>query len=114
VSSIVKSICIHYSTQHELGDASLYDDAITRIIDMTGDSHTDIYALKVALDLIGGNLNVEEAREMLEQINREEWPLAGTLLSILSGEEYQGSTETQECEKLLQEVAERLKKVEHD
>ncbi|HIH72899.1 MAG TPA: hypothetical protein HA300_05990, partial [Thermococcaceae archaeon] len=102
------------STQHELGDASLYDDAITRIIDMTGDSHTDIYALKVALDLIGGNLSIEEARDILEGINREEWPLADALFSILSGEEYQTPTEAQECEKLLQDVAERLKRSEYD
>jgi tetratricopeptide (TPR) repeat protein len=114
VSSMVKSICTHYSTQHELGDASLYDDAINRIIEMTGDSHTDVYALKIALDLIGGNLSVEEARGMLEGINREEWPLAGALLSMLNGKEYQTLTETQECEKLLQDVAERLKRIEHD
>ncbi|MCO6041242.1 tetratricopeptide repeat protein [Thermococcus alcaliphilus] len=114
VSCMVKSLCIHYSTQHELGNASLYDDAISRIIDMTGDSHTDIYALKVALDLIGGNLSLEEARDILEQINREEWPLADALFSMLSGEEYQTPTEAQECEKLLQDVAERLKRSEYD
>ncbi|WP_175059857.1 tetratricopeptide repeat protein [Thermococcus sp. 2319x1] len=105
VDCMVKSICIHSSTQHDFGDASLYDDEINRIIEMTGDANTDIYALRVALDLVSGNLTAEEAKKLLEQIDRDEWPLTDALVSILNGEECILSDEVIECVKLLQDVA---------
>ncbi|AEH25188.1 tetratricopeptide repeat protein [Pyrococcus yayanosii] len=105
VDCMVKSICIHYSTQHDFGDASFYDDDINRIIEMTGDPNTDIYALKIALDVVSGNLTTEEAKKLLGQIDRDEWPLTDTLLSILNGEECILSSEIVECVKLLQDVA---------
>lgn len=105
VDCMVKSICIHYSTQHDFGDVSFYDEDIDRITEMTGDANTDIYALKVALDLVSGNLTIEEAKKLLEQIDRDEWPLTDALLSILSGKEYMLSSEIVECARLLQDVA---------
>jgi len=105
VNCMVKSICIHYSTQHDFGDASLYDKDIDRVIGMTGDASTDIYALKVALDLVGGNLSAEEATKLLGQINCDEWPLTNALFSVLNGEEPILSDEIAGCEKLLQDVA---------
>lgn len=79
---MVTSICLHYSTQHEFDDISLYDDGITRIMEMTGDYYTDAYALRIALDFIEGNLKPEEAEKMVKQIDGREWPLARRLLSI--------------------------------
>ncbi|WP_048160004.1 tetratricopeptide repeat protein [Thermococcus barophilus] len=105
IDFMVNAICIHYSTQHDFGDASLYDDDINRIIEMTGDANTDIYALKVALDLISGNLTAEEAKKLLEQIDRDEWPLTDALLSILNGEECMLSIDLVECITLLQDIA---------
>ena len=105
VNCMVRSICIHYSTQHEFGDVSLYEKDINRVIEMIGDAGTDIYALKIPLDLVGGNLSAEEAKKLLEQINRDEWPLTNALLSILNGEEPALSDEIAGCEKLLQDVA---------
>ncbi|QDA32396.1 tetratricopeptide repeat protein [Thermococcus indicus] len=105
VDCMVKSICIHYSTKHDFGDVSLYDEAIERIIKMTGNTNTDIYTMKVALDLVSGNLSAEEAKKILEQIDRDKWPLTDTLLSILNREERVLSSEIAECTKLLQDVA---------
>lgn len=105
VNCMVRSICIHYSTQHEFGDVSLYDKEINRISEMTGDASTDIFTLEVALDLVGGNLNAEEATKLLGQIDRDEWPLTNALLSIINGEEPALSEEIAGCEKLLQDVA---------
>jgi len=42
---------------------------------------------------------------MLEQIDRNEWPLTSALLSILNGEECIVSSGIVECVKLLQDVA---------
>ncbi|NJE30099.1 tetratricopeptide repeat protein [Thermococcus sp. 18S1] len=105
VDCMVKSTCIHYAMQHDFGDVSLYDKNIERIIKMTGDTNTDIYALKVALDLVSGNLNAKEAKKLLEQIDHDEWPLTDALLSILNGEECVLSSEIVKCTKLLQDVA---------
>lgn len=105
IDCMIKSICIHYSTQHDFGDASLYDDEIGRTIEITGDVNTDIYALKVALDLVSGNLSAEEVKKLLEQIDHDEWPLTDALLSILNGKGCILSSEIAECVKLLQDVA---------
>ncbi|NJE60384.1 tetratricopeptide repeat protein [Thermococcus sp. 21S7] len=105
VNCMVKSICIHYSTQHEFGDVSLYDKDINQVVEMTGDAGTDIFALEIALDLIGGNLSAERAKKLLEQIDRDEWPLTNALLSILNGREPALSNEIVGCEKLLKDVA---------
>ncbi|AEF96934.1 tetratricopeptide repeat protein [Methanotorris igneus] len=104
VRCMIKSICIHYKTQHEFGHVTLYNEDIDRIIKMTGDVNTDIYALKVALDLVGGNLTVEEAKKFLDLIDRSEWPLTDALLSILSGEEYKVPEGLEECSTLLEDV----------
>ncbi|AHL23431.1 tetratricopeptide repeat protein [Thermococcus nautili] len=105
VDCMVKSICIHYSTKHDFGNVSLYDDAIERIIKMTKDPYTDIYALKVALELVSGNLNVEEAKEILKQIDEQKWPLAATLLTILNTKACCNASTPEECNRLIQDVA---------
>jgi len=83
VESMVKSICIHYAVQHDFGDITLYDEDINRIIEMTGGLDTDVYALKIALDFIGGNLTKEEACWYLKGVSSEEWPLSRALQELL-------------------------------
>lgn len=105
VESMVKSICIHYATQHDFGDVSLYDEEINRIIEMTGDRDTDIYALKIALDFIGGNLSATEAIAYLKRIDTSEWPFSKALLHALTGREVFLPGSVSECKKLLDDVA---------
>ncbi|ASJ07388.1 hypothetical protein A3L08_08690 [Thermococcus pacificus] len=104
VESMVKSICIHYAAQHDFGDVSLYDDGINRIIEMTGDPNTDIQALRIALDFIGGNLNATEAVEYLQRINTSKWPLSKALLRALTDGDVSLPDSVSECKKLLENV----------
>ena len=107
VKSMVKSICIHYATQHDFGDVSLYDEEINRIIEMTEDLDTDIYALKIALDFIGGNLNATEAIAYLKRIDTSKWPLSKALLHALTDGEVFLPDSVSECKKLLEDIVER-------
>jgi len=108
VEHMVKSICIHYSTNHELGSLSSYDDDIRRISEMINDTNTDMYALKIALDMVGGNITPDMGVEFLRQIDRNRWPLTHALLSALEN----GKIDINgypECTKLIQDIIDLTK-----
>jgi len=111
IGYMVRSICLHHETQTRYSDVSLYDKDIERIVDMTDEPLSDAAAIKIALDLLGGNLTRSEACRQLSAIDREKWPLSRALWEVLcSGVAPEKALRgvPEECKSLILEVSDRF------
>lgn len=110
VEYMVRSICLHYDTLNEYGDISHYNKDIERLTSMIDDGFTDLLALWLSPDLIGGNFRRGEACEYLKEIPPK-WPLARAVRGLLcQGDSMEsGQYPYGECEKLLKDLEKAAK-----
>lgn len=106
VEYLARSICLHYAINNEYSDVKYYNADIERVSSMVGDDFTDLLALRIALDFVGGGLTKDEACRYLKEIPKEKWPLSRTLQQLICGGVplQEVPYRCEECKALLEDV----------